>query len=152
MSETTKKARTKFLEEVDETQEEYVRALLAAIACDGLEQLHAPGQNLCALGESQKAIRAVLKVWGENDEAEQWLDLLRKQADLTLDTPEGVEPERVTIPEGLCTKAEGKRAVELVMGLFYTAIDLDDQEERWTLYNMASRLDERYGLTKAETL
>ena len=38
------------------------------------------------------------------------------------------------------------------MGLFYTAIDLDSPEERWVLYNMASRLDEKHGLTAAGTL
>ena len=152
MSETTKKARAEFLEEVDQTQERYVRTLLGVIACDGLEQLSVPGKNLSALGECEKAIRAVLKVWGNQAEAEQYLNLLREQAYLTLNTPEGVNPERVTCPENLRAGLESDRTMELVMGLFYTAIDLDRQEERWILYNMASRLDEKHGLTAAGTL
>ena len=81
-----------------------------------------------------------------------YLNPLREQAYLTLNTSEGINPERVTCPENLRAEPESNQAMELVMGLFYTAIDLDSPEERWVLYNMAARLDEKHGLTAAGTL
>lgn len=121
-------------EQVEFLQDKLVQKAAAMIALAGSET---------KVEEYEQAIKLVGKAWGsDQSEVDKWLNLIQQERTAAAAAANGMPANHIMPERDLLLNWTGTECIDVMEALFETAVQLNEKDDRCTLFNMAMTLME----------
>lgn len=121
-------------EQVEFLQDKLVQEAAAMIALAGSET---------KVEEYEQAIKLVGKAWGsDQSEVDKWLNLIQQERTAAAAAANGMPANHIMPERDLLLNWTGTECIDVMEALFETAVQLNEKDDRCTLFNMAMTLME----------
>ena len=93
--------------------------------------------------EYEQAIKLVGKAWGsDQSEVDKWLNLIQQERTAAAAAANGMPANHIMPERDLLLNWTGTECIDVMEALFETAVQLNEKDDRCTLFNMAMTLME----------